>query len=182
MLQIDLATLRAGTASYTDLTSAISHADLRTETSELFNNIQTIIANATDAAVTLVPEDSQAGEGEHGWTLGHVIAHLTASLEEQATTSALLARGFTLEQRFHTETPWESITTVEQLQARLRECNRLCNAYLDAWPDNPDLSATVTRIPFIGPMNAIGCYVLGILHGQMHYDQLKEIMRQAREA
>lgn len=182
MLQIDFGALRAGKASYADLTSSISQADLRAETSELFSNIQAITAGATDAAVTLVPEDPQAGEGEHGWTLGHVIAHLTASLEEQATSSALLARGFAIEQRLHTETPWESITTLAQVQDRLRECNRICNAYLDAWPDKPDLNTTIARLQFIGPMNAIGCYTLGLLHGQMHYDQLKEIMRQAREA
>ncbi|GCE22879.1 DinB family protein [Dictyobacter kobayashii] len=182
MLQIDFGALRAGKASYNDLTKSLTYADLRAETNELFSTIQAIIANVSDADVTLVPEDPQAGEGEHGWTLGHVIAHLTASLEEGAASAALLTRGFAIEQRLHTETPWESITTVEQLQARLHESQRITNAYLEAWPDKPDLTTTTVRVPFLGPMNAIGSYALGLVHGEMHYEQLKEIMRQAKKA
>ena len=146
----------------------------------VFRTIQSIMSNATDADVTFVPEDPQAGEGEHGWTLAHVIAHFTASLEEGAASSALLSRGFVIEQRLHTETPWESLTTIEQVRSRLEESSRICHAYLDAWPDKPNLEITSVRVPFMGPMNAIGGYVLGLLHGQMHYGQLKEIMSQAK--
>jgi hypothetical protein len=56
----------------------------------------------------------------------------------------------------------------------------MCRAFLDVWPDSPHLDLTITRIPHIGPMNAIGYYLLGILHGQSHLDQLREIMRQAK--
>jgi hypothetical protein len=49
-------------------------------TEEVYNEIAALIANANDAAVTFVPRDPASQEGdERGWTLGHVIARLTAS-------------------------------------------------------------------------------------------------------
>jgi hypothetical protein len=45
------------------------------------------------------------------------------------------------------EVPSESMTTAEQVRARVREIRRTCLAFLDAWPDQPHLETTVIRIP-----------------------------------
>lgn len=182
MLTIDFAAIRAGKTTFNAQTNDIHHGDLRRETKEIFETIQSITADATDADVLFVPNDPQATEGEQGWTLSHVLVHLTASLEEMAAVAALLSRGFIIEQRLHTETPWETVTTVAQVRARLNECRRICNAYLEAWPDSPNLETNSIRIPSMGPMNAISVCALGILHFGMHVEQLKEVMRQAKEA
>jgi hypothetical protein len=55
----------------------------------------------------------------------------------------------------------------------------MCRALLDAWPALPHLEVTGTFIPQLGPMNAIGRYVMGLMHSYMHPEQLREIMRQA---
>lgn len=180
-MAFDFSAIRDGKMTYADLVNGISLQDLRQQTRELFDTISSIIAGATDATVTFVPNDPQAAEGdERGWTLGHVLVHLTASLEEGAATSATLARGVAVEQRLRYEVPWENVTTIKQVQDRLQESLRMCNAFLDTWPTQPDFSITVVRVPFFGPMNAIGAYMLGVFHGQMHLEQLQEIMRQSK--
>ena len=55
-------------------------------------------------------------------------------------------------------------------------------AMLAAWPDEPHLGNTFTRIVRFGPTNAVGSYLLGMVHEEWHFDQLAEIMRQARAA
>jgi hypothetical protein len=41
------------------------------------------------------------------------------------------------------------------------------------------LEVTLTLIPQLGLLNAIGRYVLGLFHTQTHLEQLHEIVRQA---
>jgi hypothetical protein len=176
------------------------------KTEQFFDTVQSIIAEATDAAVMLVPSDPHAesapetameiiaakegrwsspeiSEGvKLGWTLGHVVAHVTAILEDGMACAAMLARGAEFKGRLFYQVSWESMTKASHVQARVRESRRICLALLDAWPDQPHLEMTVIRIPEIGPLNAIGIGMSGIFHGPMHLDQLREIIRQAKEA
>ena len=178
-MHINLAALRTGQVSYADLMRNIRHADLCEMISELFDNIETILTQATDAAVLFVPHDAEASEqNEQGWALSHIIAHLTATLEESAAAGAMLARGVEVKERLRYETPWEQLSTLQMVQARSRESRRMCLALLDAWPDEPHLDLTVTRFPLLGPMDAVGLQALGIAHGQGHLDQIRETMRQ----
>ncbi|MBO0781596.1 MAG: DinB family protein [Ktedonobacteraceae bacterium] len=185
MLQLDFAALRSGTMTLNEQTKALTQADLRASIKELFDTIQTSIAGATDQAVIFVPNDPEAQSGdEKGWTLGHVVAHLTATLEECFAIAAQLARGIEIagDVRLRYETPWESIQTAGQVTARLAESRRMATAFLDAWPDEPNLQVASLRIPTFGPMNAISTCALGLLHGQMHLQQITEILRQAGQS
>jgi|SRR6185312_5462084 len=180
-MKFDFDALREGKITYAAVVSDISYKDLHSFTNELFDNIQSAIAGITDAAVTFVPQDPKSNESdERGWTLSHVVNHFTASLEEGAASGALLARGVQFEGRLHYEYPWETVQTVQQLQERLNESRRMSLAFLDAWPTTPHLDVAINRIPFLGPLNAIGAYMLGIFHGQMHLDQIREIVSQVR--
>lgn len=179
MIIPNLEEFQVGQLTYADMTGKISYADLYQITDELFETINAIVADATDAAVVFEPKDpALTNEDERGWTLGHVIVHFTATLEETASLASALARGVDVKERSRYETPWETIKTAQQVEERLKESYRMCRAFLETWPTTPHLDLTVVRIPQFGPMNAIGLYILGTLHGVMHLDQLREIMRQ----
>ncbi len=178
-MNIDLEPVYTGQVSYADITRNIRHADLYKMTNELFDELESILVKATDTAVLFVPRDPAASDqSEQGWTLSHIVAHLTATLEEAAASAAMLARGVQIEERLRYETPWQQLSTLQMVQARLQESHRICRAFLAAWPDEPHLNITRTLIPLLGPLNAIGLYVLGIAHGQGHLDQLRDTVRQ----
>lgn len=179
---LDIEAFRSGKASYADLVRDITYAELYTLTDEYFDTVESIVGDVTDMATTFVPYDAALKDpGEEAFTLGHVVVHLTATLEESASVASVLARGIVFDGRLRYEIPWQTIHTAQQVRARLHESRRMCRAYLDAWPDAPHLDITVMRIPHFGPMNAIGMNVLGILHGESHIEQLKEIMRQSKD-
>ncbi|MHB8596237.1 MAG: DinB family protein [Ktedonobacteraceae bacterium] len=178
-MNINLEAVRTGQISYADIVRNIRHTDLYTMTDELFDELEAILVKATDAAVLFVPRDSAAtDQSEQGWTLSHIVAHLTATLEETAAVAAMFARGVKVEARLRYETPWENLSTLQMVLARLRESHRICRAFLNAWPDEPHFDVTATRIPLFGPMDAVGMYVLGLAHGQGHLDQLRETVQQ----
>jgi DinB superfamily len=178
-MEFDLEAVFAGQISYADMTGGLQHADLYGITDELFNDLEAILDVVTDAAVLFVPRDLEASDhSEQGWTMSHIIAHLTATLEEAAATAAMLARGVQVEQRLRYETPWQQLSTFQMVKARLQESHRLSRVFLDAWPDEPHLHVTMMLLPVLGPMDAISRYVLGIAHGQGHLDQLREARRQ----
>ncbi|MEO7020369.1 MAG: DinB family protein [Ktedonobacteraceae bacterium] len=180
---VDFAAVRAGQISYADATRTLQHADLCHATDELFAELESALAHATDATISFVPRDSAAtDDNEQGWTVSHVIAHFTSTLEGTAAGAAMLARGVKLEGRSQYETPWESLSTLRMVKARLQESHRMCNAFLSAWPDEPHLDLTVEFIPAFGPMNAIGLDALGIAHAQQHLDQIRDVVRQASAA
>lgn len=182
MLQIDIAAVRAGKTTLAEQTKMLTQEDLHAAATALCETLQTLVADIADQAVTFVPNDPAAQEGdEKGWTLGHVIVHLTATLEESFAFAAQLARGIELEGsvRLRYETPWESIQTGKQVKARLAECQRITLAFLSAWPDQPNLDVSVARIPAFGPMNAVAMCTLGLVHGQVHLPQISEILRQS---
>ncbi len=182
MLNFDFTALREGKITFADVVKDVKYSDLRAQTDEFFNTIQSIIAGTTDADVTFLPQDPETQEANGlGWPMSHIIVHLTATIEESAAVAAMLARGVTVEGRLRYETPWESIQTAAQLQARLKESQRMCHAFLDAWPDAPHLDVTIIRVPALGPLNAIAMYMLGIFHGQTHFNQLRNTVQQAKQ-
>jgi hypothetical protein len=183
MLKIDFAAIRAGKTTFAEQISHVSYEDLRPSIDEAFEAVRSSISSATDMSVTFVPHDPQSTEGdERGWTLARVIIHLTALLEGATAMASVLARGIQVENGLSllSATPWEEIRTVQQVQARLTESQRISRAYLDAWPEQPHLDIQVTYYPSIGPMNAIGISALAIGHAYMHCEQLREIVRQAQ--
>ena len=173
---------RSHEISYADLVKDISYRDLYSITDEFFASVQSIVADVKDADVVFVPEDvALQNKDEQGWPLAHVVDHFTATLEESASIAVTLARGISFDGRLRYEVPWEETHTAQQIQERLQESQRMCRAFLDAWPTTPHLDLTVTRIPHFGPLNAIGMYILGVLHGESHIEQLRDIMRQTKE-
>ncbi len=147
------------------------------------------LADATDAEVVFAPHDpaahdasAVAGEEEIGWSAAHIVVHATASSEEGAAIAATLARGVEPQGRSRYETPWELVTSVAQLRARLAESRRMRGAFLDAWPDQPNLELTYTPIPQFGPMNAATRLAFGLLHEDGHLAQLRAAISAARAA
>lgn len=183
---LDFSSVKNGSASFADVAANLTKADLYQVTDEMIDTMQKIVVDATDADVVFVPQDPNAndtfGKSEDkdlAWTLGHVIVHATASSEESAALALTLARGLEVEGRSRYETPWESVTTAAQIHQRLEESRHMRKAMLDAWPDKPDLEITTTPYPQIGPLNAVGRFIMGLFHDADHIEQLKEIMRQA---
>lgn len=158
--------------------AGIDPAELRGLTVELYDRLDELVAGLDDAAVGFVPADS-AADGAPGWTLGHVVAHLTAGLEENAAQGCTLARGADITGRPRYETPWDAIATAEQVRQRLAESRRMVLAFLEAWPDAPHRE-NVHAHPFFGPTDPVAYHLLGIVHGRGHLTQIEEIRRQVR--
>ena len=178
-LSLDIAAARDQTRSLTEQTGNLDQPLLRALTTEVYDRVQAIVAEAPDAAVAFVPDDPEANAEEGpGWTLGHVVVHLTAGLEENAAQGCTLARGAEITGRPRYETPWEGVTTAVQVRQRLTESRRMTLAFLDAWPDRPHLDNVHEHRAF-GPMNAVAYHALGVNHAKSHLAQLEEIVRQA---
>ena len=181
-LSLDVGAARDGKRSLIEQTAGLDPAELRPLTTEIYDRVEEIVAGAPDAAVGFVPDDPEADPGEGpGWTLGHVVVHLTAGLEENAAQGCTLARGAEITGRPRYETPWEEIATAAQVGQRLAESRRMALAFLAAWPDRPHLDAVHEHRAF-GPMNAVAYHGLGLNHAKSHIDQLAEIVRQAAAA
>lgn len=170
-------------------------ADLKAATNASLDAILDIVHPLNDAQVAFLPVDPEAddpyakpGEEKIGWSVAHLVVHVTASSEEWATYSSILARGLTYaaEPRLRYETEWTKVTTRAQCIQRLEESRRIRLAYLDAWPDHPNLDNQRTMsdrfIEKFGPMNAIAGFLFGLKHEMGHYAQFREAARQAREA
>lgn len=169
--------------------------DLRTATNKSINAILYIIRDLNDADVVFDPIDPEAndphakpGEEKIGWSIAHLVAHVTASSEEWATYSSILARGiiYPPEPRLRYETEWRDIITKAQAVQRLEESRRMRLAYLDTWPDTPHLNVYRELSPrFLekaGEMNAPAAFLFGLKHEIGHHDQFREVARQARAA
>jgi hypothetical protein len=157
-------------------------------TNDLIDRVLFLLRRGKDADIVFVPDDPLADdpgaaldqEAHAGWTLGHIVAHLTASAEESAALGAELARGVPYHGRSRQEVPWQAMTTAAHCRARLRECRRICLASLAMWPDQPDLANTY--VPWEGspPVNATARYLLGLRHAAGHLAQVREVLAQAR--
>ncbi len=184
---LDFARVREGDLTLADLARGLSPADLHRLTDEMIDAVLAIIETATAADVVFVPEDPLAhdafasAEATLPWTLGHVIAHTTASSEEAGALSSTLARGIAVEGRSRYEVDWKTLRTVAQVRQRLEESRHMRHAFLDSWPYQPHLEMVDRGHAEYGPLNAIGRFLLGLMHEDEHLAQLREIMRQAHE-
>lgn len=169
--------------------------DFRAFTNESTDYLLNLIADLDDADVTFDPEDLGAqddaaveGEENIGWSIAHLLAHVTASSEEGAALSSLLARGVEgVSERPRYETPWRDIQTKDHCVQRLEESRRMRLAYLDAWPDTPNFEmlrvAPSERFQeYFGDLNAPACVLMGLSHEVGHYEQIEEVKRQALAA
>lgn len=187
---LNIATMRDKDARLAALRRGLTLDDLRDLTNEMIDHQLALIAEATDADVVFEPVDPDAHDSyaasadEEGiaWTLGHVIVHTTASAEESAFLAAEQARGILPEGRSRYETPWETITTIQQCRGRLEESRRMRLATLDVWPDEPHLDIIYERKWFPDPINAVTRFVLGLGHDVDHLGQIENIVSQAESA
>jgi hypothetical protein len=177
--------------SMSELAQGLTVADLHRLTDEMIDAELRLVADATNADVVFQPEDPAANDTfaanaqdvNIAWTLGHVIVHATASSEEAAAQATELARGVEVKGRSRYETPWQTVTTIAQVRARLEESRRMRHALLNVWPDPPHLDITYTAgYPGATPVNALARFISGLGHDDSHLGQIAEIMRQVREA
>lgn len=167
--------------------------ELRAEAARLYDEVGTILDQSTDADIRFVPTDPDANDpyaddeaDQHiGWTIGHLVAHITATNEEAFLFASLLARGIAQDGRIRVETPWEEINTVATARERLEESRRIAFAYLDAFPNTPNLE--VTRVfgseraqEYFGPINALAAIAMGITHHREHIVQIRATLQQAQ--
>ena len=186
---LDFTLVKNRTITFSDMARDLTATDLRNLTNEMIDTMLSIIADATDEDVVFVPQDPNADdpfgipeEKNLVWTLGHVAVHTTASSEESAALALTLARGLTPEGRSRYEVLWRSVQTIDQVRHRFEESRRMRLAMLDAWPDEPHLEVTYSVSPRFGPFNATARFLMGLYHDDDHLGQLREIMRQVREA
>jgi hypothetical protein len=172
-----------------DLANEYSHSDLCSALNSYVEHTIQVIQNVGDEQAAFVPPDPGADdpyavneeERHMGWSLIHLVMHVTASAEEAAAFSSILARGIAIGGRLRSECDWRQVTTCQDVLARLEECRRICMAYLAAWPDQPDL-ATVRIMPenmsWMKP-NAQVSFLFGLMHWHRHLDQFELVARQA---
>jgi hypothetical protein len=173
-----------------ELTAGLTSQDQRRLTNEMTDTILELIADCVDDDVTFKPIDPQAHdpyaatpeEVAMAWSLGHVIVHITASAEESAALAAEMARGVGFHGRSRYETPWVEIKTIEACRQRMEESRRMCLASLEMWPQEAHLENEVQAWPEGPVVNAIGRFMLGLMHTESHLGQIGDIARQAKQA
>ncbi len=181
--------------TYAELAATVSQADLQPASDAQIDRMLALLDGLSDADVTFDPVDTDAndpyaaaGEETIGWSLAHLIAHVTASSEEGAAFSSVLARGVALTERPRYETPWRDLDTHAKCIQRLEESRRIRNAYLMTWPDTPHLDVQREGmsdgfLKFLGgKLNAVGCFVLGLGHEAGHLAQMEAVRAQALAA
>jgi hypothetical protein len=173
-----------------ELANEYSHADLGAALNSYVNFTHQVISEVSDEQATHIPVDSNADDpyatteaDRHlGWSLVHLVMHVTATAEEAAAFSSILARGIAIGGRLRSERNWREVTTCAEAVARLEECRRMCLAYLATWPDRPDLT-TVRIMPqnlsWMKP-NAPVSFLAGLLHWHRHIEQFQHVAEQAR--
>jgi hypothetical protein len=172
-----------------------SVADLKAAMNDSIDFMLNIIKDMSDAQVAFIPDDPNAndphavpGEEHIGWSLAHLIVHATASSEEGAAYSSILARGipYPREPRLRYETNWHTVKTKAECIQRLEESRRMRQALLDTWPDNPQLDVHCElperALEILGPLNAPAAFLNSLKHEVGHHEQFIEVARQAREA
>jgi DinB superfamily len=194
---IDFSPVRDGEKKLIDLCrdDNITIADLREATNESIDFLLDLISDLDDDDMVFDPSDTDAndpyaveGEENIGWTLGHLIAHVTASSEEGAAFSSLLARSVPeVKDRPRYETAWKEMTTQAHCVQRLEESRRMRLAYLDTFPDEPDyenlrVGLSERAQEYFGDLNAPASFLAGLGHEVGHHDQIKEVKHQALEA
>ncbi len=192
---IDFSPIDNGSMKMLEFSRTLTIDDLRRATHDSLDTLRALIAQADDAMIVFEPHDphaddphAAAGEEHIGWTLGHLVAHVTASSEEWAAYSAILARGiaYPREPRLRSETPWREIDTQAKALQRIEESRRMRLAYLDAWPDAPHLDVyyelSERGRELWGELNAPAAFLLGLKHEIGHHDQVRDVLTQAQAA
>lgn len=192
---IDFTAIRNGDVKLDVFAQQFTIEDLRAATHASIDLLLDIIKDSDDAQIAYIPDDPLADdphavpEERHlGWSLAHLIVHVTASSEENAAVSSILARGipYPRDPRLRYETHWREITTKAQAVQRLEESRRIRLTYLDAWPDVPNLE-TLREVSEgyrerMGDQNAKAAFLGGLRHESNHYDQFRDVAQQAHEA
>ena len=184
---LDFKLLREKRVTIVRMSSELSREDLKQATHDMLDTVLNLISDCKDADVTFIPEDPLANdpytfdpeEVHRPWTLGHVIVHLTASLEESAALAAEMARGVEFHGRSRYETTWESILTLEQCRQRLEESRRICLGSLQMWPQAPHFEINYCPWTGSGKIDARARYVLGLKHADDHLGQIADIVQQS---
>jgi hypothetical protein len=192
---IDFSPVRNGEMKYLEFGSQFLVEQLVAANNSSIDFILELIHDLDDKDVTFDPIDPDAndpdavkGEEKIGWSIAHLIAHVTASTEEWAAYASILARGISYpsEPRLRYETPWREITTKAQCVQRLEESRRIRNGYLSTFPDQPFYETRRELSPRfierIGEINAPAAFLFGLSHEAAHYEQMQEVKRQALAA
>jgi DinB superfamily len=176
--------------SLAELVAPLGLNDLRDLTHEMVGQMEALLENGRETDVAFQPVDpaahdrfaTQPDDLTLPWTLGHIIAHTTATSEESAAVAAELARGVPFHGRSRFEVPWQTLTTLSACRQRLAESRRMRLASLEMWPTAPHLDNLAEIIPSWPPLNAPGRFVLGLMHDDSHLAQMGEVLRQAEAA
>ncbi|MGD2253875.1 MAG: DinB family protein [Anaerolineales bacterium] len=176
--------------TFAELVADLTPDDLRRLTDMMIDKILDLISDCVDADVTFQPSDPQAhdpyaatpDEATMAWTLGHVVVHITASGEETAAMAAEMARGVKYHGRTRYEVPWQEIRTIEACRKRLEESRRMRLGSLSMWPDEPHLEIVCKIWEDKPQVNAIGRFVLGLMHDESHLEHIADIVGQAKAA
>ena len=186
---LDFQPVREKKITLQEFVRGLTKEDLRRELNELYDEVLRLIANCNDLDVTFEPVDEKAndpyavkGEQTIAWTLGHVIVHLTASMEEAAAIASELARGVKYHGRSRSEIPWREATTIEFCRRRLEESRHMCLASLEMWPDIPHMENTYSPAEGAVPHTAVSRFASGLRHASDHLGQIAAIVSQAKEA
>lgn len=192
---INFTPVRNGELKYIELAAQYTVDQLRDATNASIDFLLDLIADLNDKHVTFDPIDPLAddpyaapGEEKIGWSIAHLVAHVTASSEEWAAYGSILARGldYPSEPRLRYETPWREITTQAQCVQRLEESRRIRLGYLATFPDTPFLETrrelSERFIERIGEINAPAAVLFGLSHEAGHFDQFKDVKLQALAA
>lgn len=187
---LDFSPLRKKEISLNEFAAGLTKADLHDLTVEMVETQLGLIKVCTDADVVFVPDDPISDDpfAENpddvtlAWTLGHVIVHVTASSEEAAAISAELARGVKYHGRSRHEVPWQSVTTINQCQDRLKESKQIRLASLNMWPEIPHLENQYKSRPSSPAMNAVSRFLYGLMHDDDHLEHISNIIKQAKDA
>lgn len=169
-MNYSLGDLRAGICSYIDCTLQI-------------------IGSVPDALLFQIPDDPEADdphaseiERHQGWSLAHQVLHVTASFEEGAAFSSILARGVVIGGRLRYEQDWHLVNTRLEIIARLEECRRIGLAYLDTWPNQPHLETLRIMPEKLNWMkvNAPTTFLHGLMHWHKHLEQFQKVADQMK--
>ncbi|MBX7215073.1 MAG: DinB family protein [Thermoflexales bacterium] len=186
---LDFAAVRQKTARLADLARGLTQQDLAALSHEMIDTLLHEIAGCVDADIVFVPVDRDANDPyaaddmkNVGWTIGHIIAHTTASAEEGAFLACELARGVPNHGRSRSEVDWQALNTLAACCARLEESRRMRVASLRAWPDQPNRTLSYEPYPGAGQRDCITTFLGGMGHEDGHLAQLREAVRQARAA
>lgn len=190
---IDFTPLKEKTLQWPDFAASYDLPKLRAAINGYIDATLDIIGDATDAQLTFEPRDSAADDPyapeedrKIGWSVAHLVLHVTASLEEGAAFGSILARGISIGGRLRYEPDWRTVTTRAQVIERLEECRRMCLAYLDTWPNPPHLNVNREMpedwIKILGQRNAPASVLGGLRHWDDHMTQFRDAMAQAHAA